>query len=199
MYNSPVVRLRSPGQRAGLTRASVLAAARDLLTEHGLEALTMRSLALRLGVSPNALYSHIRSKTALIDEMLDDVLSEVRTPDADVEDPSTALSALMASTHGVLLAHADLVPLYVARRGARGPNAQRLGEIVLALLAREGVVGPRAREALRVIIVYTIGFAAFATQAPLMPEDHEELSTRELAENFNSGLRWLLNGIAAPN
>jgi TetR/AcrR family transcriptional regulator, tetracycline repressor protein len=70
---------------------------------------------------------------------------------------------------------------------------------VLALLAREGVVGPRAREALRVIIVYTIGFAAFATQAPLMPEDNEELSTRELAENFNSGLRWLLNGIAAPN
>ena len=199
MYNRQVQPLRSPGQRAGLTHARVLAAARELLAESGFEALTMRSLALRLDVSPNALYSHVESKTALLDDVLDDVLSEVKTPDSDIEDPSVGLHAIMASTHEVLLAHADLVPLFLARQGARGPNAQGLGEIVLTLLAREGVDGPRAREALRVLIVYTIGFTAFATQAPLMPEDQQEPSTGELARNFDSGLRWLLNGIAAPN
>ncbi len=191
--------LRSPGQRAGLTHARVLAAARELLAESGFEALTMRSLALRLDVSPNALYSHVESKTALIDDVLDDVLSEVKTPESDVEDASAGLHAIMASTHEVLLAHADLVPLFLARQGARGPNAQELGEIVLTLLALEGVDGPRAREALRVLIVYTIGFTAFATQAPLMPMDQQQPSTGELAMNFDSGLRWLLNGIAAPN
>ena len=191
--------VRSPGQRAGLTHAGVVAAARELLAEHGFEALTMRSLALRLDVSPNSLYSHIESKTALIDDVLDEVLREVQVPHADVEDPSTGLHAIMASTYDVLLAHADLVPLYLARRGARGPIAQHLGEIILALLARGGVTGPRAREALRVLIVYTIGFTAFATQAPLMPEDQQEPSTRELAKNFNSGLRWLLSGITVPN
>jgi AcrR family transcriptional regulator len=177
----------------------VLAAARELLAESGFEALTMRSLALRLDVSPNALYSHVESKTALIDDVLDDVLSEVKTPESDVEDASAGLHAIMASTHEVLLAHADLVPLFLARQGARGPNAQELGEIVLTLLALEGVDGPRAREALRVLIVYTIGFTAFATQAPLMPMDQQQPSTGELAMNFDSGLRWLLNGIAAPN
>ena len=191
--------LRSPGQRAGLTHARVLAAARELLAESGFEALPMRSLALRLDVSPNALYSHVESKTALIDDVLDDVLSEVKTPESDVEDASAGLHAIMASTHEVLLAHADLVPLFLARQGARGPNAQELGEIVLTLLALEGVDGPRAREALRVLIVYTIGFTAFATQAPLMPMDQQQPSTGELAMNFDSGLRWLLNGIAAPN
>jgi len=191
--------LRSLGQRAGLTHARVLAAARELLAESGFEALTMRSLALRLDVSPNALYSHVESKTALIDDVLDDVLSEVKTPESDVEDASAGLHAIMASTHEVLLAHADLVPLFLARQGARGPNAQELGEIVLTLLALEGVDGPRAREALRVLIVYTIGFTAFATQAPLMPMDQQQPSTGELAMNFDSGLRWLLNGIAAPN
>lgn len=190
--------LRSLGQRAGLTHARVLAAARELLAESGFEALTMRSLALRLDVSPNALYSHVESKTALIDDVLDDVLSEVKTPESDVEDASAGLHAIMASTHEVLLAHADLVPLFLARQGARGPNAQELGEIVLTLLALEGVDGPRAREALRVLIVYTIGFTAFATQAPLMPMDQQQPSTGELAMNFDSGLRWLLNGIAAP-
>ena len=191
--------LRSLGQRAGLTHARVLAAARELLAESGFEALTMRSLALRLDVSPNALYSHVESKTALIDDVLDDVLSEVKTPESDVEDASAGLHAIMASSHEVLLAHADLVPLFLARQGARGPNAQELGEIVLTLLALEGVDGPRAREALRVLIVYTIGFTAFATQAPLMPMDQQQPSTGELAMNFDSGLRWLLNGIAAPN
>jgi TetR/AcrR family transcriptional regulator, tetracycline repressor protein len=191
--------LRSPGQRAGLTHARVLAAARELLAESGFEALTMRGLALRLDVSPNSLYSHVENKTALIDDVLDDVLSEVKKPGSGIEDPSASLHAIMASTHEVLLAHADLVPLFLARQGARGPNAQGLGEIVLNLLSREGVEGPRAREALRVLIVYTIGFTAFATQAPLMPKDQQEPSTGELARNFDSGLRWLLSGIAGPH
>lgn len=189
---------RSPGQRAGLTRARVLAGAREILAEQGLAALTMRSLARRLDVSPNALYSHVENKMALVDDVLDDVLGEVKAPAPSVEDPRWGLHALMASTYDVLLAHRDLVPLYLARQGARGANAQRLGEIVLTLLARQGVSGPRAREALRVLIVYTIGFTAFATQAPLMPENEQKPPTGELATNFQSGLQWLLDGIAAP-
>ena len=31
-----------------------------------------------------------------------------------------------------------------------------------------------------------------------MPEDQQTPSTAELAENFHTGLRWLLNGIAFP-
>ncbi len=156
----------------------------------------MRTLARRLDVSPNALYSHVPSKTALIDEVLDDVLAEVQAPIwDDVTEPSSGLHALMASAHDVLLAHRDLVPLYLTRQGARGPNAQHLGEIMLALLARGGVTGPPAREALRVLIVYTIGFAAFAVRGPVLPDDEPESPSDELAANFDSGLRWLLAGI----
>jgi AcrR family transcriptional regulator len=188
---------RAPGQRAGLSRPQVLAAARRLLAEEGLDALTMRGLAQRLDVSPNALYSHVANKTALIDDVLDDVLAEVEAPGPEAGDPAAGLHDLMASTYRVLLAHADLVPLYLARQGARGPNAQHLGDIVLALLARADVTGPRAREALRVLIVYTIGFAAFTARGPLMPGDEPEPPTIELAENFDRGLRWLLTGIGA--
>jgi TetR/AcrR family tetracycline transcriptional repressor len=186
---------RTPGQRAGLTRARVLAAARAQLAEHGLNGLTMRALALRLGVSPNALYSHVASKTALVDDVLDDVLGEVRAPGAEVEQPSEGLHALMRSTYEVLLAHADLVPVYLARQGARGPNAQRLGNVMLGLLAREGLTGPPARAALRVLVVYTIGFAAFAAGSPPAGADEPRPPDTELAANFDSGLRWLLAGI----
>jgi len=183
---------RNPGQRAGLTRVRVVGAARDLLAESGaLEALTMRALAARLEVSPNALYSHVSSKDGLVDEILDDVLAEVAAP-ADSGAPAAGLHALMVSTYEVLLAHPELVPLYLARQGARGPNAQRLGDVMLELLARAGVEGERAREALRVLIVYTIGFAAFATRAPVAEPG---TTGTQLEENFHSGLRWLLMGI----
>ena len=65
---------RGPGQRAGLTRAAVLDTAHALLAEDGLDALTMRALARRLGVAPNALYSHVPGKTELVDALLDDRL-----------------------------------------------------------------------------------------------------------------------------
>jgi AcrR family transcriptional regulator len=188
---------RSPGQRAGLTRAGVLAAAHELLADRGLEALTMRALAARLGVSPNAIYSHVESKTELVDALLDQVLAEVEAPAPDARDPIAGVHTFMASTYKVLLAHPDLVPLYVARQGARGPNAQRLGDVMLALLGRVGVKGPAALEARRVLIVYTIGFAAFATRPPF--EDGERpLPPAEIGGNFESGMRWLLAGITAP-
>ena len=190
---------RTPGQRAGLTREAVLAGAYKLLVERGLDGLTMRGLAGRLGVAPNALYSHVASKTALIDDLLDEVLAEVHAPDPDAPDgaPSAydGLAKIMASTYQVLLDHPDLVPLYLARQGARGANARRLGQVMFAYLARAGVTGRQAHEARRVLIVYTIGFAALAASPPVERSSDRPLPAHELFGNFESGLRWLLAGM----
>ena len=51
---------------------------------------------------------------------------------------SACSPAIGSAVHAVLLAHPDLVALYLGRQGARGPNAVRLGEVMLALLARAG-------------------------------------------------------------
>lgn len=188
---------RSPGQRAGLTRADVLAAARDLLAERGLEALTMRALAASLGVSPNALYSHVPSKTALVDDLLDDALAAVEAPGPETTDAIAGVHALMASTYQVLLTNADLLPFYLARQGARGPNAHHLGDILLALLARANVIGPSAREALHALIVYTIGSAAFATRPPFPVSDPAPPAAGDHAVHFDHGLRWILAGVTS--
>lgn len=154
----------------------------------------MRTLAARLGVRPNTLYSHVTSKHALIDELLDEVLAGVRPRPVDAQDPLHGVQALMSSTYDVLLAHADLVPLYLARRGARGPNAHHLGDVTLALLERAGLSGPPAREALHVLIVYTIGAAAFASGTPLT-DPPPPATEQDHRARFDSGLRWLLTGI----
>lgn len=175
----------------------MLDAARQLLADRGLDALSMRALAELLGVSPNALYSHVQSKTALIDDLLDDALAAVNAPDPDAPDPPGSMRALMTSTYRVLLARADLIPLYLARRGARGPNAQHLGAVMLALLARDGVTGTHAREARHVLIVYTIGSAAFAAHSPLGDDDTSSSAIQHRDAHFDRGLRWILTGLTA--
>ncbi|MEN3285225.1 MAG: hypothetical protein V7607_6365 [Solirubrobacteraceae bacterium] len=186
---------RTPGQRAGLTRSAVLAGARAALASDGIEALSMRRLAQRLGVAPNALYSHVAGRNDLIDALLDDTLEKVRAPDPGRGNWRAGIETIMRRTYAVLLAHPDLVPLYVARRGARGPRAVALGEAMLEMLARGGVEGDAAIEAMRTLIVHTIGFAAFATGAPLQPAE-STLTPKALDKLFARSLRWLLDGIA---
>jgi TetR/AcrR family tetracycline transcriptional repressor len=186
---------RTPGQRAGLTRESVLAEARAALARDGIEALSMRRLAQRLGVAPNALYSHVAGRDDLIDALLDDTLGEVRAPDPQRGDWREGIETIMRRTYAVLLAHPDLVPLYVARRGARGPRAIALGEAMLQMLSRGGIEGDAATEAMRTLIVHTIGFAAFAT-GDALPPGQSTLTPKALETLFARSLSWLLDGIA---
>lgn len=187
---------RSPGQRAGLTSAAVLAAAREQLADGGVDALSMRALARRLQVAPNALYSHVRDKTQIVDNLLDDLLADVDPPNPEAADPVAELAAVMTSTYRALTNHPDLVPLMLSRQGARGENAVRLGAVMDALLASAGVQGPAADEARRVLIVHAIGSAAFATGTPLGPDGERPIPAGESERTFAHSLSWLLAGIA---
>ncbi|WP_062461194.1 TetR/AcrR family transcriptional regulator [Demequina soli] len=70
----------SAARRTPLSRERVLREAVAFADAHGLEALSMRALADRLGVVPMALYKHVRDKDALVDGMVDAVLAEVPAP-----------------------------------------------------------------------------------------------------------------------
>lgn len=186
---------RRPGHRAGLTRAAVLASARDMLAESGLDGLTMRALARRLDVAPNALYSHVADKTDLLDEVLDDLLAAVPDPAPDVGDPSAQMVALLSSSYEVLTQHPQLVPLYLTRGGAQGPHALRLGRAMDTLLSRSGVHPPAVADARRVLIIHTIGSAAFTVSSP-SEAGSPRLSRDDARRLFDRSLRWLLAGIA---
>src|SRR5688500_18068389 len=67
-------------RRAGLSRAEVLAAALALIDAAGVEALSMRRLGKAIGRDPMRLYRHAASKDALLDGVVDLVLSELSIP-----------------------------------------------------------------------------------------------------------------------
>jgi TetR/AcrR family tetracycline transcriptional repressor len=212
---------RGAGQRAGLTRELVLRAARRIADGEGVDRLTMRRLAGELGVMPNALYSYFPDKEALLDALVDDLLGDIDPGDPTQGDWRDGLARVMDASRRLLLAHPQLVPAFLARPGL-GPNAARLGEVTFALLRRGGLDGDRAVEAFRVLLIYSLGFAAF--QAPRLETDSETRTRRveatfaALAEDrfpelrrlaghlaapttdrhYHTGLRWLLDGIGSP-
>jgi AcrR family transcriptional regulator len=55
----------------------ILDAAIAIADEQGLDAVSMRSVARRVGVTPMALYPHVGSKTALLDAMYGRIVSEL--------------------------------------------------------------------------------------------------------------------------
>ncbi|MFC5062419.1 TetR/AcrR family transcriptional regulator [Actinomycetospora atypica] len=178
--------MRTPGQRAGLTGAAIVDAARAVLD--GGTPLSMRAVASRLGVAPNALYSHVDGRDGLLDAVLDDLLGSL--PEPPSSDPRDGLVALMTASHELLLAHPALMPHFVARQGARGPHARRLGDEMRSLLAAAGVTDRAAQDmAVRVLVVHAIGSAALAT-AP----DGAPLPVAHLRATYATGLSWLVEG-----
>ncbi|GAA2041602.1 TetR family transcriptional regulator ActII [Agromyces tropicus] len=186
-----------------------------LLREDGLDAVSMRRVADRLGVAPNSIYAHVADKAALVDELIDAMLAGVPTPiDGGWRE---RIERVMRDSRRELLAHPDLVPFALVRQSV-GPNALRLGEITLTALREAGVDGAAAVTGLQVLLVHTIGSAAFETGRTQDPDPsarhrrgRERAAafggvTAELSEPisrwsgddvFERGLAWLLDGLVS--
>lgn len=66
--------------RTYLNRDRVLRAAIELASADGIEALSMRKLALHLNVVPMALYKHVANKEELLDGMVEVIVREIDPP-----------------------------------------------------------------------------------------------------------------------
>jgi AcrR family transcriptional regulator len=78
----PVNATQKVGQargRPGLSREAVVARALEIGTAEGLDAVSLRRLAQELGVTPMALYRHVRDKQDLINAMTEVVLDGIDT------------------------------------------------------------------------------------------------------------------------
>ena len=67
-----------------LTRADIVRAATRLAGEKGASALSMRSIARELGVSPMALYNHIADREDLISAIVESFLGYALTGESDM-------------------------------------------------------------------------------------------------------------------
>ena len=182
-FNAP---MNDQDRRPQLTRQRVVAEALAVIAQDGAQALTMRSLAARLGVVPGALYHHVGNKEQLQDLLLDGVLAEV-----DVHlDPSPGwpeqLKLLAHRLRQVLERHPGVAAI-LKTRDPLGPHSLALAEAFLAPLQAAGFGDREAGLAFFLLVDYTVGFAVSSPRTSINEQRVRDAAIRtQLHEFFRS-------------
>ena len=141
--------------REPLTRPRIVAGAVRILDKHGIDGLSMRTLAEELHTAATSLYRHVHNKGELLDLTVDALMAEVQLP-PDALDWRVSMRAVSMNLRAVLMSHRNAAVL----RGTRlaiGPNTLRVMEFVCARLLEAGFSEDEAGAAGATIFNYTIG------------------------------------------
>ena len=154
--------------RAHTSQAAILRAARDLLEEGGIDAVSMAAIAGRVGVRAPSLYKHFGDRDELLAAVATDVALDLgRTLEAAVEssggDASGRLVALATAYRRFALETPRAAALLFA---PAVPNANPTPEANAAaarpvLAVAEAIAGPaKALAAARVLTAFAYGFTS---------------------------------------
>ncbi len=167
---------RRPGPRRALSEGEILDAALSLLDEGGQNAASIRGIAARVGVAPNAVYTYFPDKAAVFRALVERLLGRVdHGVFADREQPwRQRVESLALELRGLLAAHPGRVTLMIDGP-MDGPHARALHERLLELLGDAGLDRTDAARAAYLLIVYVFGSMALevadvAARGPLPPE-----------------------------
>jgi AcrR family transcriptional regulator len=120
-----------------LSTGTVLRAAVEFADDSGIESVTMRRLARRLGVEAMALYNHVANKEALLDGMVSVVLDEINDATADISGPwKPALRRRILAARQVMLRH-RWTPAVLESRTDPGAQLSRYYDTLIGLF-RDG-------------------------------------------------------------
>ena len=180
-----------PGPKPTLTRELVIEAALDLIDQEGLPALNLRKLASRLGVSAMTPYSYFTDKAELTGAMLTHALSALTLSD-DAGGPwDMRLERAMRDLHDALERHPGVIDLILGEA-----DASRIDEFrreMVAMLVAAGLSDAQAREDLRALTSYILGF----TMLTRLPRARAAARRRRAGTSFDHGLGMLMGGIRA--
>jgi AcrR family transcriptional regulator len=206
----PPVRSEPP-----LSRQRIVATAIELLDAQGLDGLTMRRLADRLGSGVMSLYWHVDSKEDVFDLALDSVLEYRGSPHiAQLHDWRGEIIHVLEDWRASMLRHPWSASL-LSRR-ALGPNTLGRLELLSKALSRAGVAAADMNVAIWSLWNYVMGATITRASFELSDEDRAaaQLRLARLSERyaaiersrllldddwdgtFRRGLGFLLDGLA---
>jgi AcrR family transcriptional regulator len=178
--------------------AAIVAAARAILEEDGLDAVTMASVAARVGVRPPSLYKHVRDREDLVVAMVADAADELRAV------VTAAATGSPGGLHARVSAVADAYRAF-ARRTPRaasllytdfGPDLAlpqaRLAEAARPVVELAGeIAGERdALPAARVLTAFVHGFTSMESAGAFRMGG-------DIDEAYRLGIAAIVRGLAA--
>src|SRR3954470_23874423 len=193
---------RRRGPRRALTEDEILDAALELLDNGGSDAASVRGIAARVGVAPNAVYTYFPGKAAVIQALVERLLGEVdHDVFADRERPwRERVEALALELRDRLSAHPGAVALMIGGP-MNGPNALALNERLLQLLNDAGLDSTQAAQASYLLIAYVFGSIALEVaaghRAGSLPPESARVAGRQAAFARTPADRFPLSAAAA--
>ena len=172
-------RARARARRAPLSRERVLHAAVALADEGGIEALSMRKLAEKLGVEAMSLYNHVDNKDDILGGIVELVAGEIDLA-LDGPDWKTAMRRRAISAHEVLSRHRWACNLWMSTR-TFGEARMRYADAVLRGLREAGFSDDLMYHAFHVLQSHVMGFT--------LQEANYEFDAAELRELAAAFLR----------
>lgn len=167
-----------------LSRESILDAGLQLLDEGGPPALSMRTLARRLGVTATAIYYHYAGREELLEAVVDEVCRRIVAPvppDGPRDDRLRALATAMVDEAG---AHPAVATWVITNYARQGP-VLRVHELILAILHEAGVDPDAAMQVKGSLLRYCVGHLTLRAAAP--GPHWRELPEDEFPEHWAAG------------
>jgi AcrR family transcriptional regulator len=202
-----------------ISRQQIVDAAERVVRAGGYEQMTIRSLAADLGISPMALYHHVRDKDDLLDDVVDRLLARAWKPRADPADWRAWISEAAERLRHLLVAQPAALHVYLTHPVASPAALDRMDSVMAELRQALGDE-QSAQRAYAAIHTYTVGFAALEasrsgwqppqdsrpragrassrdTQRPVSdnPDLVQRLAAYTTPDQFRQGLNYLLDGI----
>lgn len=165
-FEAPEVASRRGGPvKAPLSRDAIVSEALRQLRTDGLKGMSLRKVAAALETGPASLYAYVDDLDALHALTLDRALGEVNTAPKAADGWRSGLVAVLSSYSAVLAASPGLAQLAFGVV-AVGPNALRIHETLLGLLAEGGVDVATAAWAVDLLLLYVTAIVAEHATGP---------------------------------
>jgi TetR/AcrR family tetracycline transcriptional repressor len=155
-----------------LTRSQVLDAGMQILETDGIEGLTIRGLAAKLGVAATSIYWHVGDKQALLDGLAERVISQLSEVSVRGRDPADRIVSIASSLRRTLLERAELVAL-VHRQGRTAALFQPARRVLVTELTGAGLDGASAAVGVQSVLNLVIGSVLLDRQLERQPAQRQ--------------------------
>ncbi len=185
-------RRSAPPRRRTLNRDAIVAKALEIADAEGVDQVSFRRLAADFGVTPMALYTHVRDKSDLLDALADSVLGEIQVPTAIDLDWTDKLRQGLQAVYAAFDRHPSSGA--VLARPLLSPSSMRVVEMWLATLGQAGFSPAESVRLIQALTSMILGGVVLSSAYAHMNREPDEsaIASGKLAARDNPTLAIVL-------
>jgi AcrR family transcriptional regulator len=144
--------MRKPGSNGAKTLRALRSAAIELIAEHGYEAMNLRMLANKVGLTPASFYRYFENKQQLLFSLVEEVTrrltSELAAIVEEIEDPEQQMRAFIAFYLGYQVPNrTESFVLWTEMRSLTPPNFRAISRLQRIYTSKVRIIVERGVQA----------------------------------------------------